>query len=424
MVFYVASAAAIVILFMFFSNLPYKLTPVHPNPNHSFSQPVTADGKNWTFSSARDSRNLGLTDDQCDVAFPGLFTEIDRTRDYLGPRSVHQKQIKLYTKKTPFYHSQVHVLIHNGQMYILGEQKGACDRQRALAGLANLYRAIISVPDPSTIPNVEFILDTEDTPTNGVPKDRIVWAWTRPMADLGTWVAPDFDGWAFPNADLGAYSSFRDRLRFVEMPFADKDPRAVWRGSMNNKVRGALINATKDKEWADVQMMTKDTRMHMAEFCKYQFPVHTEGNSWSGRLRYLQNCNSIVVVHQPLKYQAHYYDLLVPDGPNQNYIGVENDFSDLEEKIEHYRANPSEAARIAQNAVNTFRDRNLTPAAEACYWRRMIRSWADVQAFEPSAYEDAKAADGSIWKKQRGLDWEIFAHPDSNYKPKFPKDES
>lgn len=101
------------------------------------------------------------------------------------------------------------------------------------------------------------------------------------------------------------------------MPFADKDPRAVWRGSMNNKVRGALINATKDKEWADVQKMTKDTRMHMAEFCKYQFPVHTEGNSWSGRLRYLQNCNSIVVVHQPLKYQAHYYDLLVADGPNQ-----------------------------------------------------------------------------------------------------------
>ncbi|KAH7038979.1 DUF821 domain protein [Macrophomina phaseolina] len=306
-------------------------------------------------------------------------------------------------------------------MHVIGEHIGACDKQRGLAGLANLYRAIISVPDPTTIPNVEFILDTEDTPTQEMPEDRVVWAWTRPISNLSTWVAPDFDGWAFPNPDLGAYVSFRERLKFVEEPFPQKDPRAVWRGSPHlNKRRQTLMNVTMDKEWADVQKMTDKTRLHMVEFCKYQFPIHTEGNSWSGRLRYLQNCNSAVVVHQPLEWQAHYYDLLIPDGPNQNFISVANDFSDLEEKIQYYRAHPDKASRVAKNSVDTFRDRYLTPAAEACYWRRMIRNWAEVQAFEPKVYEEVKEADGRTWKKQRGLDWEIYAHPDSNYGLHFP----
>lgn len=81
-------------------------------------------------------------------------------------------------------------------MSVINEMKGACDRSRGLAGLANLYRAITAVADPSTIPNVEFILDIEDTPTTGVPADRIVWAWNRPVTNLNTFVAPDFDGWA------------------------------------------------------------------------------------------------------------------------------------------------------------------------------------------------------------------------------------
>lgn len=91
----------------------------------------------------------------------------------------------------------------------------------------------------------------------------------------------------------------------------------MWRGSMNNDVRTALVGVAEGQDWSDVQIMTPETRLHMAEFCKYQFPVHTEGNTWSGRLRYMQNCNSVSVIHQPLKYQAHYYDLLIAEGPDQ-----------------------------------------------------------------------------------------------------------
>ncbi|GME22966.1 putative duf821 domain-containing protein [Neofusicoccum parvum] len=356
------------------------------------------------------------------IAFPKLYTELDRARDQFGPASIHQDQIKIHPDNKPYKHGQLHVLIYNGQMYVINEKKGASNRARGLAGLANLYRAITAVDDPTTIPDVEFILDIEDTPTVGVPEDRVVWSWNRPKTNLNTWVVPDFDGWAFPKSDLGSYISFRERLQFIETPFEDKDPRPVWRGALNNKVRFALMNVTNETDWADVQKLTPDTRMHMAEFCKYQFPIHTEGNTWSGRLRYIHNCNSAPVIHQPLQHQAHYYDLLVHEGPDQNYIKVNNDFSDLQEKIEYYRAHPSEAARIANNSANTFRDQYLTPAAEACYWRRLIRRWAEVQAFKPNAYVDVKQADGSVWKKQRGVDWEVFAHPDSKYPVKFEED--
>ena len=65
-------------------------------------------------------------------------------------------------------------------------------------------------------------------------------------------------------------------------------------------------------------------------------------------------------------------------------------------------AKPEEAKRIADNSVKTFRERYLTEAAEACYWRALIRGWAQVSfALEP--YE---VLHGS--KRLRGLRVESF----------------
>lgn len=82
--------------------------------------------------------------------------------------------------------------------------------------------------------------------------------------------------------------------------------------------------------------------------------------------------------------------------------------------MHYYQNNPNIAQRIANNSVTTFRDRYLTPAAEACYWRRMIRNWAEVQAFEPQAYHDP--GEGKIGSNnQRGIDWEVWVNPDPNF---------
>ena len=116
--------------------------------------------------------------------------------------------------------------------------------------------------------------------------------------------------------------------------------------------------------------------------------MHTEGRSWSGRLKYLLNCDSVTVIHER-EWTAHYYSLLVPDGPKQNFVPAKRNFSDLKKKIQYYLNHQDEAQLIADNAVTTFRDRYLTLAAETCYWRRLIEGWNSV-AESPEIYEQVQ----------------------------------
>lgn len=161
-----------------------------------------------------------------------------------------------------------------------------------------------------------------------------------------------------------------------------------------------------DKEWADVQEVdweNKTNFVRMDELCKYMFVVHTEGRSWSGeykqnrkwmtladvypgRLKYLLNCHSVPIVHD-LDWTTPFYHILKADGGDQNYVRVKRDFSDLESKIEWYMKNPGQAQHVADNAIATFRDRYTSPAAEACYWRRLLRGWSEV-AFVPEPFEN------------------------------------
>ena len=105
--------------------------------------------------------------------------------------------------------------------------------------------------------------------------------------------------------------------------------------------------------------------------------IYYLGRSYSASLKYRQACNSVIVAHK-LQFIQHHHYLLVADGPNQNYVEVERDFSDLSEKMETLVSNTEAAKRIANNSVTTFRERYLTPAAEACYWRSLFDGYADV----------------------------------------------
>jgi hypothetical protein len=58
--------------------------------------------------------------------------------------------------------------------------------------------------------------------------------------------------------------------------------------------------------------------------------------------------------------------------------------------MEDLLSHPEKAKRIADNSVQIFRERYLTQAAEACYWRRLIKKWKDVMAWEPALYSGAE----------------------------------
>lgn len=124
------------------------------------------------------------------------------------------------------------------------------------------------------------------------------------------------------------------------------------------------------------------------------------GRSYSASLKYRQACNSVIVAHK-LQYIQHHHYLLVSEGPNQNYVEVERDFSDLSDKIEPLVRNTAAAARIADNSVKTFRERYLTPAAEACYWRDLFEGYSSVWNSTVDPWSTS-------YGRERGLRYESF----------------
>ena len=139
----------------------------------------------------------------------------------------------------------------------------------------------------------------------------------------------------------------------------------------------------------------------MPQHCEYKYLAQAEGNVYSGRLKYLQMCRSVVVSHK-MDWVQHYYHLLRPSGSEQNFVEVERDWSDLDSKMKWLLGHDDHAQRIADNNVKTFRERYLTPAAETCYWRRLIQEWATV-SFEPNFFHEK---DGR--KAWRGVGVESF----------------
>ena len=73
------------------------------------------------------------------------------------------------------------------------------------------------------------------------------------------------------------------------------------------------------------------------------------------------------------------------------------DWSDLEAVIEYLETNPRIAQDIAARQKETMVKRGyLSRAAEACYWRRLIRSWGETVRWDESEWGE-------------GMRWETFS---------------
>lgn len=225
------------------------------------------------------------------------------------------------------------------------------------------------------------------------------------------WIIPDFNFWNYVGV-TGSFSDFQRQAIEIGSDFDAKKDKLVWRGTtaFNAKIREALLKQTEGKPWSDVHRVDEDVqtdyRISMADHCRYKYAVHTEGTTWSGRLKYLLSCHLVTFIH-PLTFYTHLYHLLEPSGPNQNYIQVKPDWSDLEEQMDFLQKNPEKALEIADKAADKFRDRYFTPAAQTCYWRQLFKVWSEA-SFEPDPYDYKVAADGSVEKTWRGMTYEEY----------------
>ena len=301
------------------------------------------------------------------------------------------------------------------QLYVIDKAGGIYSRE--IATLHALHRAILTSPEP--LPNIEFAFNTDDR-IPSVP----LWGYARRAEDTHIWLIPDFGYWSWPETKVGSMREVQMKAALTEQidgwTWSGKVRKILWRGAtMGLALREKFIEMTTDKPWADVKALDwhdKDSMTHdlksMPEHCQYRYLAHTEGNSYSGRLKYLQACRSVVVAHK-MDWIQHHHPLMRASGPQQNYLEVEREFGDLEQKITWLEAHPKEAELIAANSVRTFREQYLTPAAEVCYWRKVIAGWAKV-SFEPEFFTVVNGT--TVWRGvpvesyllERRLEWDPY----------------
>lgn len=378
----------------------------------------------WYFNTSRDGNNHALTQVQCDTAFPDLYYEIERAVTYRKDHSlpIEPEDVSISWRND----AAIRGLIYDNQLRIL-QTRGATEnlgyRRRSLSLLNQVNRAVLGATAAGQrLPNIEFAATVDDMALIPNGNDtHAIWSFARNKIDedqFRLWLMPDFDFWSWGQSDGASYIEMRARAAARGSFLVDKFPKAVWRGVVwtNEWVRKSLIEQSMGKKWADVESVSwdegaKDNMIPIEDYCRYAFIVHTEDRSWSGRLKYILNCDSVAIIHD-LEWAAWYYHLLAPSGPEQNHIPVRRDYSDLEKKMQHFTKSVelTEAQVVADNAVKLFRDRYLTPATEACYWRRLIYRWSEV-SFMPDAWHDVNVNVSGIPTSEsrlRGIAFEEF----------------
>jgi hypothetical protein len=382
----------------------------------------------------------GSTSAGCLSQFPDLYYEIDRAVELWKEKghTISAEDVDISWQPIGALEGgAMRILIHKNNIRILESRNAVGDkffRERGLGILHLLHRALEgATARGEVLPTIEAAIVLQDVsypPTeNGT---HSFWTWARPYHDIHfnrtnmwegeevhfekywwdqtfqrVWLIPNFD--LYYTRSIGYYEDILEQAK--EHDAVTKIPKIVWRGTewVNPEIRDVLVNVTKGKSWADVMYSDSRTNEHhlsINDMCKYAMTVHTEGFSYSGRLTHLLHCNSLPFVHE-LAYTTHYYHLLQASGPQQNYVAVKNDFSDLEEKVLFYLAHPDEAQAIISNHIATFRDQYLTSHATSCYLQRLIHQYATV-AFVP-AVTDSES-------NLRGLDFQYFV----DYPEDFP----
>ncbi|CAD6592754.1 MAG: hypothetical protein ASARMPREDX12_006436 [Alectoria sarmentosa] len=390
--------------------LPRHFIDYRPAPHHYITTSASSDftaGEPWIFDSAEDGQNYGLSDVQCSSTFPKLYTSIDEMVARHASKPIRPKDLDATMTGDHAVTLPVKAMIFEGELFIV-DDRGMTDYYgtRLFATLDSLHRALISFPDRSQLPNCEFIISWGDKPARGAP----VWGYTKKDTSeyYDTWLMPDFGFFSWPEPKTGAYTEIRRAMKKLETdtPFEAKIPKLVWRGAPLIEDRVKLLEHSQDKDWANVQGINWEDKedleknhLTLAEHCRYMFIGHVSGLSWSGQGKYVRNCHSVIVSHT-LEWREIYDSAIVYSGPEQNAVRVADDWSDLDATMKTLLANTTAAKSIADNAKHMLRDRYLTPAAEACYWRKLIQGYASV-SFDPELYEADK-------QTLRGVPYESF----------------
>ena len=155
-----------------------------------------------------------------------------------------------------------------------------------------------------------------------------------------------------------------------------QDNRAFWRGSLFTSFsRSCLFELGKKyPQYLVVEDSTKGQYFPMIEQVKYKYLIDTRGNTWSSRLQTLLKLGRVVfIANRP--YRDWYFDRMVP---MKHYVPVEEDMSDLIEKICYMERHPEIYEKIVNN-LREFVEENLTPRRIVFETKELILRYGIVE---------------------------------------------
>eukprot|EP00936_MAST-01D_sp_MAST-1D-sp1_P002364 g2364.t1 len=259
------------------------------------------------------------------------------------------------------------------------------------------------------LPNVEFVLHTDDKPPAGcdhlplfVMAKRDALPWTEGGAESLHILYPDhtFGGW--PEAETPQWAecleSLPSRSAQKDVEWAARDPRLFFRGAATNPLRRQLAQlATRPNGAPLLDIMCTDWSkdrgggkwavdrslfVPIADHCKWRYLAHLPGHSYAARLKYLFLNRSTVVWCQD-DWQEFYYHTLVPQHHfvqvcTEGDVGVNRQ---VVSRIQQLRADDAQAQRIAQQGFE-FVSTNLTMDAVNEYWYELLTQFAAAQTYD------------------------------------------
>ncbi|KAK0543074.1 hypothetical protein OC845_006307 [Tilletia horrida] len=376
------------------------------------------------YDSPFNPDDLTLTEGECDVLFPGLWKDIERAAAYYDSSKHPFTKEYLESSCQDGVFSQLRVVIYHNRLYV--KMYHQSDFTRTQTTLALLNQVVSSSRE--RLPNVEFCLDLQDWGSKGK------FSLSRSPDHQDVWLMPDYAYFAWIEHIGGSYKEFREKSEQLEnrIGWGGKVSKLFWRGSMKvgRADREAMVAAASGHDWNDVQPLDWTGDRHewvsMVDHCKYKFHGFAEGNTYSGRIRYLQHCRSVIVTHEPrwIQHNTHLYNANT-SSPDQNIVFVppahegtkgtpvkdddnapvryDTTWIRLPEVMDELIRDDAKAKRIADNQWSFFRERYHSSASAACYWRKAIKAFGKIQLYTVDlsgreiAYEELMLKNFPTW---------------------------
>lgn len=140
------------------------------------------------------------------------------------------------------------------------------------------------------------------------------------------------------------------------IPFEAKQDKAVWRGKAYRPHRKAFVERFYNHPKCDIgQVNTKGDlsvpwqkgRLSLKQQLEYKLILSIEGNDVASNLKWIMSSNSLTLMARP-KFETWFMEgTLIP---NHHYVLLQDDYGDLEEKIDYYSRHSDEAKAIIANA--------------------------------------------------------------------------